>query len=209
MSLENPSKFLQFFSGAEMKGCEKRSYRFRSFLLNVPERQLFDADRPVALTPKSFDTLVHLVSRAGHLVEKEELMQAVWPDSVVEEANISRAIHDLRKGLGQDKNGNKFIETVPTKGYRFVVDVTEVEVHQPSLGIPETRHATLEYSTFEQVGPARARVRHVSQRPVLILTGLFGAVLLVVLIGYWIGFGTGSVVRKIAAETPSGEALQD
>ena len=128
MSLEKPSKFLQFFSGAEMNGGEKRSYRFRSFLLNVPERQLFDTDRPVALTPKSFDTLVHLVARAGHLVEKEELMQAVWPGSIVEEANISRAIHDLRKGLGQDKNGNKFIETVPTKGYRFVADVERIAV---------------------------------------------------------------------------------
>ena len=209
MSLEKPSKFLQFFSGAKMNGSNKRSYRFKSFLLNVSERQLFDADRPVALTPKSFDTLVHLVARAGHLVEKEELMQAVWPDSVVEEANISRAIHDLRKGLGQDKNGNKFIETVPTKGYRFVVDVTEVEEAKPSLGTSKPDHALLERDRPAPAEPAPNSGRHVPQRTMLILAGLLGAVLLVVLIGYSSGYRARSVGKKIAPETASGEALQN
>lgn len=134
MSLDNSSKFLQFFSGAKMNGKEKRWYRFKSFLLNVSERQLLDADRAIALTPKSFDTLVYLVERAGHLVEKEELMQAVWPDSFVEDGNLSRTIHDLRKALGQDKNGNKFIETIPTKGYRFVADVAPSDTGRPDPG---------------------------------------------------------------------------
>src|SRR5215216_5431740 len=127
MSLENPSKFLHFFSRAEMNGSEKPSYRFKSFLLKVSERQLRDGDISIALTPKSFDTLVYLVERAGHLVEKEELMKAVWPDSFVEDGNLSRTIHDLRRALGQDKNGNKFIETIPTKGYRFVAELLPVE----------------------------------------------------------------------------------
>ncbi len=116
-----------------MNGGEKRSYRFKSFHLNVSERRLLDADRTIALTPKSFDVLVYLVERAGHLVEKEELMQAVWPDSFVEDGNLSRTIHDLRKALGQDKNGNKFIETIPTKGYRFVADVAPGEGRHPDL----------------------------------------------------------------------------
>jgi len=131
MSLENSSEFLQFFSEAGMNGSEKRSYRFKSFLLNVSERQLLDRDNTVPLTPKSFDTLVYLVVRAGHLVEKEELMKAVWPDSFVEDGNLSRTIHDLRRALGQDKNGNKFIETIPTKGYRFVAEVVPVETVHP------------------------------------------------------------------------------
>jgi TolB-like protein/DNA-binding winged helix-turn-helix (wHTH) protein len=126
MSLEKSSNFLRFFSEAEMNGSEKHSYRFKSFLLNVSERRLLDADKPVYLTPKSFDTLVYLLEHAGHLVEKEELLQSVWAESFVEEGNLARTVHDLRKALGQDKNGNKFIETIPTKGYRFVADVTKV-----------------------------------------------------------------------------------
>ena len=67
--------------------------------------------------------LVVLVERNGHLVEKDELLRLVWADSFVEEANIARIIHELRKTLGEDKNGNKFIETVAKKGYRFVAEV--------------------------------------------------------------------------------------
>jgi len=104
----------------------RQTYRFKSFLLNVKERQLLHDDTLIPLTPKSFDTLVHLVEHAGHLVGKEELMQSVWSDSFVEEGNLSRTIHDLRRALGQNKNGNKFIETVPTKGYRFVAEVSNV-----------------------------------------------------------------------------------
>jgi DNA-binding winged helix-turn-helix (wHTH) protein/tetratricopeptide (TPR) repeat protein len=129
MSLKNSSNFLRFFSAAEMNGNETHSYRFKSFLLNVAERQLLDADKLIPLTPKSFDTLVYLVERSGHLIEKEELMQSVWTDSFVEEGNLSRTIHDLRRALGQDKKGKTFIETVPTKGYRFVATVNEV--HEP------------------------------------------------------------------------------
>ncbi|MEP6703547.1 MAG: winged helix-turn-helix domain-containing protein [Acidobacteriota bacterium] len=109
-----------------MDGRENHAYSFKSFLLNVSERRLLDANRPVYLTPKSFDTLVYLVRHAGHLVEKEELLRAVWSESFVEEANLARTVHDLRKALGQDKNGNRFIETIPTKGYRFVAEVIKV-----------------------------------------------------------------------------------
>ena len=70
--------------------------------------------------------LAVLVERSGHLVEKDELLQLVWADSFVEEANIARIVHTLRRVLREDENGNKFIETVAKKGYRFVAEVTEV-----------------------------------------------------------------------------------
>ncbi len=70
--------------------------------------------------------LVVLVEHGGHLVEKDELLRIVWADSFVEEANIARIIHTLRKVLGEDTNGNKFIETVAKKGYRFVAEVLEI-----------------------------------------------------------------------------------
>ncbi|HEX6279055.1 MAG TPA: winged helix-turn-helix domain-containing protein [Pyrinomonadaceae bacterium] len=103
---------------------EDKTYRFKSFLLNVGERQLFNGEAEVQLTPKTFDVLVHLVENAGRLVHKDDLMKAVWPNSFVEEVNIPRSVHHLRRMLGEDNNGCKFIETVPTKGYRFVADVS-------------------------------------------------------------------------------------
>jgi DNA-binding winged helix-turn-helix (wHTH) protein/TolB-like protein len=111
-----------------MKPEELHSYRFKSFTLKPVERQLLDHDRPVSLTPKAFDVLTHLIVNAGHLVTKEELMEKIWSESFVEEANLARLVHTIRKTLGEDENGNKFIETVPTKGYRFVAELEKIVV---------------------------------------------------------------------------------
>jgi DNA-binding winged helix-turn-helix (wHTH) protein/TolB-like protein/Flp pilus assembly protein TadD len=111
-----------------MKSEVVYSYRFKSFTLKPFERQLFDDERRVSLTPKAFDILTLLIVNAGHLVTKEELFEAIWAESFVEEANLARLVHTIRKTLGEDENGNKFIETVPTKGYRFVVEVDKVVV---------------------------------------------------------------------------------
>lgn len=123
MSLEKIPSFFLKFSEANVKAQNSHFYEFQAFRLNLSERQLLKDENPVSLTPKAFDVLAVLVEHAGHLVEKEELMQLVWPDSFVEETNVSRIIHTLRRTLGEDDNGNKFIETVPTKGYRFVAEV--------------------------------------------------------------------------------------
>lgn len=109
-----------------MNGGEKHFYQFKSFRLDVGERQLVHDGDAVPLTPKAFDVLVALVERGGHLIEKDELLKSVWADSFVEEANIARIVHTLRKVLGEDENGNKFIETVAKKGYRFVARVDEI-----------------------------------------------------------------------------------
>ena len=77
----------------------------------------------MSLTPKAFDLLVYLVERHGRLVEKSALMSALSPDTVVEEANIPYNISALRKALGDGREDAKFIETVPTRGYRFVARV--------------------------------------------------------------------------------------
>ncbi len=126
MSLKNYPSFLLNLSEIEMYGVDKHFYQFKSFQLDVTERQLLHDGETVALTPKVFDVLAALVERAGHLVERDELLQIIWTDSFVEEANITRAIHTLRKTLGEGENGDKFIETVAKKGYRFVADVDEV-----------------------------------------------------------------------------------
>ncbi len=132
MSLENFPSFLLNFSLREMNGEERHFYQFKSFRLDVGERQLLNDGIAVSLTPKAFDVLVALVERNGHLVEKDELLQIVWSDSFVEEANVARIVHTLRRNLGEDKNGNKFIETVAKKGYRFIAEVQVSENHSIS-----------------------------------------------------------------------------
>jgi len=124
MSFDKNPRFVLDLSESDLKGGERNSYRFKSFRLDVTERQLLHDNAPVTLTPKAFDLLALLVERSGHLVEKDELLETVWPDSFVEEQNITRIIHTLRRLLGEGHNGDKFIETVARKGYRFVADVT-------------------------------------------------------------------------------------
>jgi Tol biopolymer transport system component/DNA-binding winged helix-turn-helix (wHTH) protein len=90
--------------------------------LDLAEHRLFRDGRPVALTPRVFELLRVLVENAGHLVEKERLFKEVWNDAVVEEANLNRAISVLRKALGETET-DRYIETVPKRGYRFVAAV--------------------------------------------------------------------------------------
>lgn len=103
----------------------KRLYEFGPFRIDVAEHSLLRDGAVVTLTPKAFDTLVLLVENSGHLLEKEELMQRLWPDTFVEEANLSNNISLLRKVLGNDPEGHHYIETVPKHGYRFAAKVVE------------------------------------------------------------------------------------
>lgn len=114
-------------------------YRFKSFVVDKSERRLLCGGQVVPLTPKVFDTLVYLVERAGHLVEKGEILNAVWPDSIVEEVNLARSVHTLRKALGQGED--VYIETVPTKGYRFVADVELIQKEADGKALTETGSA--------------------------------------------------------------------
>lgn len=124
MSLENSPSSLVNFSETDLAAKVEHSYRFRSFELKPLERQLLQNGEPIPLTPKAFDILTILIENAGHLVRKEEIIETVWADAFVEEANLTRLVHTLRKTLGEDEVGNKFIETVAKQGYRFVADVS-------------------------------------------------------------------------------------
>ena len=101
------------------------SFEFGDFLLDVGERKLVRRNGVMngALPEKAFQTLVHLVRRGGTLLTKEELLLAVWPDTVVEENNLGKAIHAIRRCLGERIGEQKYIETVPKYGYRFVAKV--------------------------------------------------------------------------------------
>jgi pimeloyl-ACP methyl ester carboxylesterase/DNA-binding winged helix-turn-helix (wHTH) protein len=105
------------------KAQAKRFYVFGVFRIDVSERVLLSEKASVPLTPKAFDLLLFLVENSGHVLDKEELMKQVWPDSFVEENNLAQNISTLRKVLGAE--GTRFIETVPKRGYRFIADVSE------------------------------------------------------------------------------------
>ena len=90
----------------------------------MSERLLFKENREVPLTPKVFDTLLVLLENSSHVLTKKELMEQVWPDSFVEENNLAQNISILRKALGEGKEGELYIQTVPKRGYRFVADVS-------------------------------------------------------------------------------------
>jgi len=102
-------------------------HEFGPFRLDTGERLLLRAGQPVSLTPKAFDLLVYLVERHGRLVSKKDLLSAVWSDTFVEEANLSYTISALRKALGDGQDGEQYIQTVPTRGYRFLAPVAGSE----------------------------------------------------------------------------------
>lgn len=98
----------------------QRFFEFDNFLLDSQQRLLFRDGEPLDLTPKVFDVLLELVQSGGRVVEKKELMEKIWPDSFVEESNLTQQVSTLRKKLGQDAAQQRYILTVPGRGYRFV-----------------------------------------------------------------------------------------
>jgi DNA-binding winged helix-turn-helix (wHTH) protein/TolB-like protein/Tfp pilus assembly protein PilF len=132
----------------------KRFYEFGPYRLDIDERVLLRGDEPVQLTPKAFDTLVALIENPGHVLEKEELMKRVWPDTFVEEANLAVNISALRKALGEPPAGGQYIETVPRRGYRFVAGVTQTWADPPGLIVRErTRSRIVVEEISQQVEP--------------------------------------------------------
>ena len=102
-------------------------YEFGKFRFDPGSHLLLSEDGAIPLTPKAFDVLLVLVQNGMRLTTKEELMTKVWPDSFVEEANLTVTVSALRKALGETTDGKRYIETVPKKGYRFVAAINEVK----------------------------------------------------------------------------------
>ena len=123
-------------------------YEFGPYRLDTMERLLLRDGERVALTPKVFETLVALVERRGHLIEKDELMKTVWPDSFVE-ANLTNNVSALRKILGAGQNGQDYIETVPKRGYRFTAPVHELADAGPA-GLVLEKHTLTRIVTEEE-----------------------------------------------------------
>lgn len=114
-------------------------YEFGPFRLDAARRTLSRGDDPVSLTARAFDVLLALVERAGRTVEKDELLRLVWPDTIVEEANLTQQVFTIRRVLGADPDQNPYIITVPRRGYSFVAPVNSGAAPPP--GSPRERDA--------------------------------------------------------------------
>lgn len=104
-----------------------RLYEFSGFQFDVAQKALTRNGEMILLPRKALHLLLYLVQNRGRILEKSELMEAVWPDCFVEESNLSHQIFVLRKALGDDQNGNSFIQTIPRRGYKFVAAVRELD----------------------------------------------------------------------------------
>src|ERR1043166_8820498 len=107
-----------------MQATPAHFYEFGDFRLDTAKRLLQRLDgTTVPLTPRVFETLLYLVEHRDAVLDKERLMEAVWPDSIVEENNLTQHISTLRRVFGETPGSHLYIVTVPGRGYRFVAEV--------------------------------------------------------------------------------------
>jgi DNA-binding winged helix-turn-helix (wHTH) protein/Flp pilus assembly protein TadD len=162
-------------------------YEFGAFRLDATERLLLREGEAVQLTPKAFELLLALVEQPGHLLEKETLLKTVWPDTIVEENNLADNISRLRKALGEGEHGQKFIETVPKRGYRFSAGVKRLDGESDALVVPvlPPPYVAVKLPTAPQPDQTAASLR-LRQRPeVFIIACAFVVLTLISAALYW------------------------
>ncbi len=136
-------------------------FTFGDFTLDVDERRVTDRQgRDLTLAPKAYDVLVELVRRAGRLVRKRELLDAVWPDAFVEEGILAVHVSGLRKALGDDRRQAWYIETVAKSGYRFIATVKTDPAPAAST---VTKCAVTTPEVYELVGRGRRHLLSASR----------------------------------------------
>src|SRR5579872_3699900 len=110
----------------------KPLYEFGPFVLDTSQHALFRDGEPVTLTPKTYDALVILVESGGRMLSKTELMKALWPDSFVEESNLTQQISMIRRALGETAGEARYVVTVQGRGYRFAAPVVARVTPEPA-----------------------------------------------------------------------------
>ncbi len=133
----------------KMSDQSRRFYEFGPFRLDDSQRLLQRNGEEVPLPPKLFDTLLLLVSNSGYVLEKEKLIDLLWPECFVKETSLTQNISLLRKMIGELTGGRQYIETIPKRGYRFVAEVKEINERMPA--IPILRRANGDNEPGDQV----------------------------------------------------------
>lgn len=134
-----------------MESRQKHVYVFENFRLDPIKRRLFNSGEVTIIPPKAFDLLLVMVRHPGMILEKDELMETVWPNTIVEEANLSVTVSTLRKALGEGANERRYIETLPRRGYRFIAEVTEA--FEENIGRAASLHSP--ESESPQIGESK------------------------------------------------------
>jgi DNA-binding winged helix-turn-helix (wHTH) protein/Tol biopolymer transport system component len=173
----------------------KHYFAFGEFRVDLLTHRLLRNGEVVALQPKAFDTLVVLVQNRGRVVERPVLMKTLWPDSFVEEANLTQYVFTLRKALGEQPNGRPYIETVPRRGYLFAADAREIrDADEAEIGA--TLHAPDAESVADRPSHEPGTFTRVQTDRWLTLTGVVVGALIVA--GGW----TWLRLRGSAVPTP-------
>lgn len=146
------------------------SFEFGPFVLDTLQHTLLRGSEPIPLTPKTYDLLLLLVENSGRMITKDELMKALWPDSFVDESNLTQQVSMARKALGQKAGEDQYIVTVPARGYRFAAAVKERSATSAAPG-----------ESVQPVAPLR-QPSHSMQR----LFAIAGVVLIGVLVAAWL-----------------------
>ena len=183
----------------------KHYYEFGPFRLALDEHRLYRNGKAVLLPPKEFDLLLLLVCNSGQVMGREVLLKALWPNTIVEEANLNVHISALRKVLAESTWGQNYIETLPRLGYRFVVPVTQVEEPTEPAAIiraaplPERMKGVVSPSTLKAIDPtpnkpsrsegwdwySRHRLAAVTLPLWLLAIGLLGTLAVLVFRPFW------------------------
>jgi DNA-binding winged helix-turn-helix (wHTH) protein/TolB-like protein/Tfp pilus assembly protein PilF len=181
----------------------KHFFIFGRFRLDTDDRLLWRDKETVPLTPKVFDTLLLLVENQGRVITKDQFLEKLWPDNFVEEGSLSQNIFLLRKALGEDVNGQQFIETIPKRGYRFVSQVEEIREEQNPI-TPSSQPATEQEEKVEIKAIPVTTERTFRSQPVWLLLilplllGLFCTIYLVRSVGRSPAPATKPEIRTIA-----------
>jgi TolB-like protein/DNA-binding winged helix-turn-helix (wHTH) protein len=166
-------------------------YEFDSFRIDSGKRLLLNGrGEAISLTPKIFDTLLCLVSHYGTVIDKDELMSAIWPDTIVEENNLNKNISVLRRVLGEHPGEHRYIVTVPGIGYKFVADVRAITVEK----VPETSNNV---GRTEALSEPR-RNRWPSKKSAFAAAGVIAAIAIAVLAFGYSYFNTQRQIDSIA-----------
>src|SRR5258706_10758911 len=143
---------------------------FGPFRLLAEQRLLLEGDRPVRLGSRAFDILAALVERPGEVLGKEQLIARAWPQTVVEDSNLKIQMSALRRALGDGQGGNRYVITVPGRGYNFVAPVRREEPSRASRPptIASTATHNLPFAVTRMIGREEAGTalvaRHWRQR---------------------------------------------
>jgi DNA-binding winged helix-turn-helix (wHTH) protein/TolB-like protein/Tfp pilus assembly protein PilF len=129
---------------AEARMPENQFYEFGPFTLDTVQHLLLKGQKPVTLTPKTYDALLVLVRNSGRMLSKEELMGALWPESFVEESNLTQQVSMVRKALGESPGEDRYIVTVPGRGYRFAAQVKAWSREKQPVGVGRPRPELVE-----------------------------------------------------------------